>query len=135
MGLQDLPPSKLHLLNSLVLARPIEPAEAYCHIVGISMVSLAQHVHKINVQPPNQRAYVSKYATMSVHPTQIYMDRPLVQNNLTFTEFYLMHDVRPITSGAPRDGTFVNQIGNRAVYAVPNRLVRFTHAQIGRAHV
>ena len=86
-----------HLMS--VLARPMQAAEAFRHMIRRSIVVMSQAMVSADTQLPAKWSCSGRHATL--HPAQIYMARPAALQHLTFTQSYRTHVLRTAEGHGP----------------------------------
>ena len=127
LGLSHLPQAELHMLNTMLLAKPVAPAEAYCIVKEHAIVQFKSKVVSVNTSPPGQRCFGKRSSALLTHSTQTYMQRPDDMDHLSFKQFYKDHLVLPAKEKPPERAVYVCTIGTKKVYQVEDLIVRFTN--------
>ena len=127
LGLSYLPTAQLHMLNMMLLAKPVAPAEAYCIVKGQPIVRFKTDVVHVNSSPPGQRSFCKHGSSFSVHPVQVYMQRPTELEHLSFKAFCRSHLVLSAKASVPEDAEYICNIGAKRVFSMENIIVRFTN--------
>lgn len=132
LGLDHLPEAEKQLINALVLAKPVDPAEAYCIITKQHLVKFSHGITKVNSAPPGQRTRAKGFR--HVHSTEIYRQRSELAEDMTFCEFYRKHQACTSFDKDPEGGTLVDEIAGKRIFEVPDLIVRFTNCHPTHKH-
>ena len=89
LGIQGASDARLQLMSSLIIAKPIYPAEAALACLHIPIVQKNKSVRSIDSKSPLLRTkIVTKSKILGFHPIQAYCNRPLDFENMTFVSYF-----------------------------------------------
>ena len=85
LGLQGASNSQLQLIFSLIISKPISPAEATLACLHIPIIQKSRIVRYIDSNPPILRTkLVTKFRVLGFHPIDAYCNRPIAFDSMTF---------------------------------------------------
>lgn len=98
LGLHNTSDEMLHLLSTLVFAKPVSPCEAAIIMAGIPIFYTSDPVEFVASQPPKLRArYVNrKQTTFMLAPVDKYCARRKKFEHLTFMEYFTKYMVTTV---------------------------------------
>ena len=123
LGLQHLDEVKLKLIAASLLSKPTSPTEAALNCMQIPTITRSETVHYVDSSPPSLRQHIiSRNNNVTMHPVDIYCERPSVIKDSTFYDYHRQYVIRK-PKEMQRGTVGHDLLGNRI--AKCERVVRF----------